>query len=136
MRKKNFVKPEQEKKVIQTKLLAYIINNLFTLFWFLVLIIGGALLIHYYASIRYLPDYDFQSGVFVVTAIAAIAILITLMIMFLLVIPGIIWSQYWGKNSPLKPHENNKAGDLTDAFFLFLVPVLLLDNCFCIWLVI
>ncbi|HAV6133557.1 TPA: hypothetical protein JI295_08910 [Acinetobacter baumannii] len=81
------------------KIQDYILNNLITTIWSILLSIGGIVMIFYYTSIEYLPLFDIQSFLIVVVSIAFLFLTITSSIIFLNIIPSLSWYELFLKES-------------------------------------
>lgn len=83
----------------------YFYSNIASVFWSAFLLLGGGIFIIYYARIGYMPDFDLKSSVTITAAIAVTALLITIVLLGMMVLPGSFWGGVWrflGSSSKLK----------------------------------
>ncbi|KID57586.1 hypothetical protein JF50_10425 [Pseudoalteromonas luteoviolacea] len=79
------------------KLKEYSYNNLGTIFWSSILLLGGSIFTIYYAHIRYMPSFDFQSSTMLLGASAITAFIILAIIVVAFILPGLYWRENFGK---------------------------------------
>ncbi|MBQ4851120.1 hypothetical protein [Pseudoalteromonas sp. MMG012] len=106
------------------KLKEYFYNNLGTIFWSSILLLGGSIFTIYYAHIRYMPSFDFQSSTMLFGASAVTAFLLFLIIIVVFILPGEYWYRVFGKRVQESTHYKNKSENYKKAFCasLFLFP--------------
>lgn len=83
----------------------YFYSNIASVFWSAFLLLGGGVFITYYARIGYMPDFDLKSSVTITAATAVTALVITLILLGMMVLPGSFWGGMWkflGSSSKLK----------------------------------
>ena len=95
---------------MDAKLKEYIYGNIASLFWSLFLLVGGGIFISFYANIGYMPDFDFESSLTLLSAASITAILTLILLVVILIMPGFFWSNTWADRSSIKINwENEEA---------------------------
>ncbi len=111
------------------KIQDYILNNLITTIWSILLSIGGIVMIFYYTSIEYLPLFDIQSFLIVVVSIAFLFLTITSSIIFLNIIPSLSWYELFLKESKVnRILEENNDISLKKIFIWYSLPSSILTS--------
>ncbi|MFW6767266.1 hypothetical protein ACODTQ_12510, partial [Acinetobacter pittii] len=111
------------------KIQDYILNNLITTIWSILLSIGGIVMIFYYTSIEYLPLFDIQSFLIVVVSIAFLFLTITSSIIFLNIIPSLSWYELFLKESKVnRILEKNNDISLKKIFIWYSLPSSILTS--------
>jgi hypothetical protein len=111
------------------KIQDYILNNLITTIWSILLSIGGIVMIFYYTSIEYLPLFDIQSFLIVVVSIAFLFLTITSSIIFLNIVPSLSWYELFLKESKVnRILEKNNDISLKKIFIWYSLPSSILTS--------
>ena len=95
------------------KIEKYLYANIATLFWSSFLLLGGIIFVAYYAHIGYMPDFDLKSSITITAAVAVTGVVSVIVLMITMVLPSIIWVEYWGSTSILKNNWSDKSGNPT-----------------------
>jgi hypothetical protein len=108
------------------KLLKYFYSNVATIFWSCFLLIGGGIFVAYYWQIEYMPDFDLKSAATITAAAGVTALIITIMMLFMMVAPGVYWGNSWGKESKLKYlwTDNDGTNKFVGVLIWFGLPLL------------
>ncbi len=93
-------------------------SKFLTLLWSIVLIVGSAIFIGYYASIGYMPSFDASSITALLVTASITSILIFFSLALLFVFPGLIWNLY-SEESRLNSYWANGAD--TEILFNLLI---------------
>ncbi|MCF6438649.1 hypothetical protein L1077_04300 [Pseudoalteromonas luteoviolacea] len=105
------------------KLKEYFYNNLGTIFWSSILLLGGSIFTIYYAHIRYMPSFDFQSSSMLLGASAITAFFMLVIIVVVFILPGEYWYRTFGKRIQESTHSKSKSenykNSLCASLFLF-----------------
>ncbi|QTH70440.1 hypothetical protein [Pseudoalteromonas xiamenensis] len=105
------------------KLQEYFYNNLGTIFWSSILLLGGSIFTIYYAHIQYMPSFDVQSSTMLLGASAITAFLMLVIISVVFILPGEYWYRTFGKRIRESTHYKNKSETyknvLCASLFLF-----------------
>ncbi|MHA2940315.1 hypothetical protein ACXJY6_18730 [Vibrio sp. RC27] len=96
------------------KLKDYIFGNLASVFWTAFLVIGGGVFIFFYASIGYMPDFDFKSSVTILSAVSITTIVTIIALATILIMPGVMWTKLWADNSKIR--SNWEDGESKQSF--------------------
>lgn len=92
---------EKNKFDIREEIRKYFLGSIFTVFWSSLVVIGGAVLILYFASINYTPEFDLKSSSTLVASIAISSLVFTLSFIVLIVAPGIVWRSVGNMDSTI-----------------------------------
>lgn len=92
------------------KLKEYFYSNIAIIFWTSFLLLGGGIFVAYYAYIEYMPDFDLKSSIAITAAASITAVFITAVLLMLMVLPGAVWGNTWGKESTLKNYWTDQEG--------------------------
>lgn len=106
------------------KIKKYFYENLSVMFWSVFLLLGGGVFVAYYAYIGYMPDFDLSSSVAVTAAASVTALIITVMLLAVMVIPGVFWGNTFGKESMVRKYWIDEKGvdTFVGVLLWFIIP--------------
>ncbi|MCC5902420.1 MAG: hypothetical protein JJT87_10885 [Halomonas sp.] len=106
----------------------YFYENVASVFWSSILLIGGVIFVIYYALIGYMPDFDLKSSVTITAAASITSIVIILMTLVMMVFAGSFWGGVWnflGDSSELKRYwlEGDASAGFRNLLVWFSIPL-------------
>lgn len=107
----------------------YFYENIASIFWSAILLIGGVIFVIYYALIGYMPEFDLKSSVTITAAASITSILIILMTLVMMVFAGSFWGGIWsflGDKAELKRYwlEGDDSAGFRGLLVWFSIPLL------------
>lgn len=107
------------------KIQDYFYSNMATIFWSVFLLLGGGIFVSYFAHIEYMPDFDLKSSITITAAAAVTALMITVSLLVVMILPGVFWRYVWGESSSFKNEWKDDEGNLIffGLFVWLIIPI-------------
>lgn len=110
------------------KIKDYFASNLVSIFWSSILCIGGLLLITYYYSIKFIPEFNLESSITLLAAISITSISLTMILAVTMIFPGVFWNGVWYEKTKLN-YTWKTTSDFKNFVYTslwFVVPIIII----------
>jgi len=94
----------------KSKLFEYVYAHLASTLWSLLLLLGGAVFVGYFAHIEYMPELDLSSSAAIIATAAISALILAVLLLVVLIFPGASWAGTIGSTSKIKSLWLDKDG--------------------------